>query len=334
MSTTKRTLWMLILVVAVGALLYPLFRTPKQRTDSRVSIRLKWLHQAQFAGFYAAEMKGFYGNEGVTVALKPGGVEFPAISAVTSGSDQFGVAGADQVLTARAAGAPIVAVAVIYRATPMVLFSSREKNILDAKSMIGKRVGVKLGGNEELTYRAILHAAGVNSHQVNEIPVKYDMTPLFDNLVDVWPGYLINEVLSAREHGYELNIIRPSEYGLHMYADTLFTTEDVVRQKPELVRKVVEATLHGWQYAAAQPEEAARFGMSYDGKLNYDHELAMMRESIPLLKPDDKPIGWMEPSEWEGLQRLLVEQGFLKQPIDLSSVVDYRFVRNYYGGHQ
>ena len=329
----KRILWLLLLLIVVGGLLYFFVRRSGKPAADTASIRLKWLHQAQFAGFYAAQMKGFYGNKGISVELKPGGVEFPAISAVASGSDYFGVAGADQVLTSRAAGAPIVAIAVIYRATPMVLFSFRERNILDAKGMIGKRVGVKLGGNEELTYRAILHAAGVDSHQISEIPVKYDMTPLFDDLVDVWPGYTINEVLTARENGHQLNVISPSQYGLRMYADTLFTTEDMISKNPELVRKVVEATIQGWQYAAAHPEEAARFGLNYDGKLNYDHELAMMRESVPLLKPDDKPIGWMEPSEWDGLQTLLLQQGFLKQPVDLSKAVDFRFVRDYYSGH-
>src|SRR5271166_4093329 len=75
-----------------------------------VSLRLKWLNQAQFAGFYIAAQKGFYERRGLSVQIKPGGSEFPAIPDVAGGFDEFGVAGADQVLIARAQGAPITAV--------------------------------------------------------------------------------------------------------------------------------------------------------------------------------------------------------------------------------
>jgi ABC-type nitrate/sulfonate/bicarbonate transport system substrate-binding protein len=328
-STPKKIIGALVLLAMAALGLYLLFPRRPANTVS-ASVRLKWLHQAQFAGFYVAEKKGFYAGEKLNPSLKPGGVEFPSVQSVVSGAEKFGVASADQILLQRAQGAPIVAIAVIYRSTPMVLFSFKEANIRTATDLAGKRIGVKLGGNEELTYRAILRAANVDTSHIKEVPVKYDMTPLFDGLVDVWPGYLINEVLVAREKGREVNIINPKELNLDLYADTLFTTENTIRNEPDLVSRFVAATLRGWQYAYDHPEEAARLGLEYDTKLNIDHETSMMKESLPLLKPDNQPIGSMDPAKWQSLADLLKEYGFLKQQIDVSKAFDSRFVQQSY----
>ena len=74
----------------------------------------------------------------------------------------------------------------------------------------------------------------------------------------VWPGYLINEVLAAKEKGFDVNIVSPSDFGIDFYADTLFTTEKMLKDKPDLVRKFMTATLKGWSDAISAPEDAAR----------------------------------------------------------------------------
>src|SRR5918994_1718112 len=78
--------------------------TETAATLDKVTLRLKWLHQAQFAGFYTADQKGFYEKNGIDVTINPGGVDFPAVQMVASGSEHFGVTGADQILIAREKG--------------------------------------------------------------------------------------------------------------------------------------------------------------------------------------------------------------------------------------
>jgi ABC-type nitrate/sulfonate/bicarbonate transport system substrate-binding protein len=285
--------------------------------EEAVTLRLKWLNQAQFAGFYVAQEKGYYKAEGVTVNIQPGGPDFPAVQMVTGGNEQFGVTSADQILIARSKGVPVVALAVIYRRNPFVLFSLAKSGIKTPADFVGKNVGVKLGGNEELIYRAVLAKAGIDKSKLTEVPVKFDITPLLTGTVDVWPGYLINEVLAATEKGFEVNVIYPSDYGIDLYADTLFTTEKILNEKPDLVKRFVAATLKGWNTAIAAPEEAAKITLKYGDKLTYDHELAMMKASVPLLKPDDKPIGSMDLAGWTSAQKLLLAAGFQKQPVDV-----------------
>jgi ABC-type nitrate/sulfonate/bicarbonate transport system substrate-binding protein len=291
--------------------------TAAHAADS-VTMRLKWFNQAQFAGFYVAEEKGFYKSAGLDVNIQPGGPDFPAVQMVTGGNEQFGVTGADQILIARSKGVPIVALAVIYRRNPFVMFSLQKSGIKTPADWIGKKVGVKIGGNEELIYRAVLAKGKIDKSQLTEIPVKFDIAPLLTGAIDVWPGYLINEVLTAEEKGFPVNIVYPSDYGIDLYADTLFTTEAVLKSKPDMVRNFVDATLKGWNSAIAAPEEAAKITVKYGDKLTYDHELAMMKASVPLLKPDTKPVGFMDAAGWTSAQKLLLDAGFQKEPIDVA----------------
>ena len=251
-------------------------------------MRLKWFNQAQFAGFYMAQEKGYYKAAGLDVNIQPGGPDFPAVQMITGGNEQFGVTGADQILIARSKGVPVVAVAVIYRRNPFVLFSLAKSGIKAPADYVGKNVGVKIGGNEELIYRAVLAKAKVDKSKLTEIPVKFDLTPLLAGTVDVWPGYLINEVLAAKEKGFAVNVVYPSDYGIDLYADTLFTTETMLKQKPDVVRSFVAATLKGWDTAIAAPEEAAKITLKYGDKLTYDHELAMMNERVNLMAPNPR----------------------------------------------
>jgi len=285
-----------------------------------VTVRLKWFNQAQFAGFYVAQEKGDYKAAGLDVNIQPGGPDFPAIQMVAGGNEQFGVTGADQVLIARSKGVPIVALAVIYRRNPFVMFSLQKSGIKTPADWIGKKVGVKIGGNEELIYRAVLAKAKIDKSQLTEIPVKFDIAPLLSGAIDVWPGYLINEVLAAEEKGFPVNVVYPSDYGIDLYADTLFTTEAVLKAKPDMVRNFVGATLKGWNAAMAAPEEAAKITVKYGDKLTFDHELAMMKASLPLLKPDSKPVGYMDVAAWSSAQKLLLDAGFQKESVDVAKV--------------
>src|SRR5580693_9712412 len=149
-----------------------------------VTVRLKWFNQAQFAGFYVAQEKGFYKSAGLNVDIQPGGPDFPAVQMVTGGNEQFGVTGADQVLIARSKGVPVVALAVVYRRNPFVLFSLAKSGINGPADYVGKKVGLKIGGNEELIYRAVLAKAFIDDSAPTEIPVKFDITPLLTGTVD------------------------------------------------------------------------------------------------------------------------------------------------------
>ena len=328
----NRKVWIGIVLVAIIAAILALVlvqQGTQQKaagTQRPISIRLKWLNQAQFAGFYYAKESGFYRDMGLDVTLRPGGIDYPAIQMVSSGSDDFGVTAADQILLARDKGIPVVAIACIFRKSPFVLFSLKESGITKVEGFRGKKVGLKLGGNEELTYRAMMKKAGLLSSDVQEIPVKFDISLLLAKSIDVWPGYSINEPITAEEKGFPVNLIWPDAYGIHLYADVLFTTEEMLRTQPTIVKSVVEATVNGWQEAFANRELAVTYTLKQSNQLNKEHERRMLDASYSLVLPDDKPIGWMDMSVWEEMYQLLKKNEFLKTDVDLSKAFRVDFL--------
>ena len=187
-------------------------------------------------------------------------------------------------------------------------------------------MGVLLGGSEELVYRAMLRKAGLTSADVNEIPVELDITLLLTGQIDVWPGYSINEPITLEDQGHQVTLIWPDHYGIHVYSDVLFTTEEMIRTNPQIVRDVVDATVKGWEGAFSDRNSAVEFTLTYSDQLREDHERKMLDASAELVMPDQKPIGWMEREAWENLHQLLRTSGFLKEDVDIDQAFSIDFL--------
>ena len=295
-----------------------------------ITVKLKWLHQAQFAGNYVANEKGFYADEGLKVNLVPFSFEEPTIDAVANGEAVFGIIGSDKLILARAKGKPIKAFAVIYKINPVCAYSLKKSGILKPNDLIGKTVGLSLGTDIDTIYLAMLNKLGINRSQINEITIGYSADELLNGTTDVSTGYIINEPHQAIEAGYEVNTILMANYGANTYADVLFATEDTINNNPELVEKFLRATLKGWQYAIENEEEAVDITLKYAAGRTKSHEAYMLSNSIPLIHTGNAYIGWMEKSEWEQAQNILLEQNILDKEIDVNELYTMKFLNKIY----
>lgn len=308
------------LVIIASAAIF-LINTSKQPTavDS-VTLRLKWLHQSQFAGYYAAEQEGFYKEEGINVKVVPGGAETPSIQIVAGGSEQFGVSGMSQLIEARAKGIPVVALATTYRKNPLIWFGTDE-SIKTPQDLVGKKVGLTVGSNSDLLFRAMLKKAEVDIKDIDIVPVKYDLALLLEGKVDMYEGYLTDQPITAELKGYKTYTLNPSDYGINFYGDTLFTTEKVIQENPDLVKRFIRASIKGWQFAYDNPEKTVDYVLAYSDQLNKEQEMRGMKASMELIKPDDKPIGTIEMDVVKQMQDLLVDYRILESPIDLDRLI-------------
>lgn len=319
----------IILFVIMGSAIFCAKRT--ERSADKVSVRLDWLPQAQFAGVYVAQEKGYFKEKNLDVTINPGGVDFNPIQLVASGSDLLGMANADQLIVARAKGLPLVGIAAIFQQNPSVFMAKQSSGISTPHDFVGKRVGVKYGTSPDILYRAMMNKLGINIEKVKEVPVQFDLASFFADQVDVWPGYAINEALVAKEKGFEINIINPFDYGIYDYADVIFTTDKVIKEKPDLVKKFLEAVLKGWQYAVDNPEEAVDILLKNTQGLNKTHERAMMQAVIPLVTTGVRnKIGQMDPAKWEATYRFMLEQKQIGKPFNIIDVYTLRFLAGIY----
>jgi ABC-type nitrate/sulfonate/bicarbonate transport system substrate-binding protein len=295
-----------------------------------ITVKLKWLHQAQFTGNYVAVEKGFYANEGLKVNLVPFSFEDPTIDSVANGTAVFGITGADELILARSKGLPLKAFSVIYKINPVCAYSLKESGITNPQDFIGKNVGLERGTNVEILYYAMMGKLDINRSQINELTIGYDANELLNGTTDVSTGYLINEPHQVIEAGYEVNTILMADYGVNMYADVLFATEDTINNNPELVEKFLRATLEGWQYAIDHKGEAIDIVLEYVNNGSRSHEMYMLNSSIPLIQTGETPIGWMEKEEWAQAQDILLEQNIIDAKINIDDAYTMAFLEKIY----
>ncbi len=295
-----------------------------------ITVKLKWLHQAQFAGNYVAAEKGFYEQEGLKVNLVPFSFEEPTIDAVADGKATFGITGADELILARAKGTPLKAFAVIYKTNPVCAYSLKESNIKKPQDFVGKTVGLERGTNVDLLYYAMIAKLDINNSRINEITIGYDATELLNGTTDVSTGYIINEPHQVIEAGYEVNTILMADYGVNMYADVLFVTEDTINNRPELVERFLRATLEGWEYAIENEEEAVDMTLQYATDRTKSHEMYLLENSIPLIHTGDTPVGWMNEIEWKQVQNILLDQGLLDEEVNVGEAYTMEFLNRVY----
>ncbi|MBO6195309.1 MAG: ABC transporter substrate-binding protein [Bacilli bacterium] len=310
MKNKKKTIMVIIIFLIVCVLGYFFTNKDSNKKLEKTSIRLKWITQSQFAGFYTAEEEGIYDKYGLDVTIDPAGPNISPIQSVVSGNDEFGIAGADQVIAAIDNDVPIVAIGVIYRETPESLVSLKSSKIKKPKDLIGKTVGV-IYGNDEVLYRMFLKKNGIKESEVNEVPAITGISQIMTNKVDAKMAYEMNDAVLLKLDGQEVNLIKFRDYGIKVYGDTIFTTKELAENNPEKVRKFVKASFEGWNKVKENPEKAVNTLIKINSSLDYDHQLGYLKESLPIIFTDDK-LGYSNKKVWQNLIDDLYDFGTIK----------------------
>jgi NitT/TauT family transport system substrate-binding protein len=316
-----------LLVLSLAVLLSACGVAPSTPALTSVTVQLVWTHSAQFAGLYAAAQNGDYAAEGLDVRFIEGGGNVDFISPVINGEAQFGITAGDLLITARAEGKPLRAVATILRRDPYVFFSLSESGITRPVDFVGKTILVWPTARPRLY--AMLAQVGVNPDQV-VLTADGDFTALYSGEIDVAGGYVTSEALLAKKAGHQVNIIYPEDYGVHLYSDTIFVTDELIATNADLVRRFLRATLKGWTYAVENPVEAGQLVARYNPKADTDFATDELVASLPLINTGEDHIGWMKPDVWAGMEQFLREQNVLTDPVDVTQVYTLQFLEDIY----
>jgi len=328
---TKTIAWTVVLLLLSVGLLAVCTPQWAGKSLDEVSVQLKWLHQAEFAGFYVAQEKGYYAEENIGPTLLPGGLGVDSLARVINGKADFGVAAPEQILVRRSQGEPIVAIATIYRYNPLVFIAMEDSGIKQPSDFIGYTAAVG-ASDGELQFAAMMRKLGFDTSRVNIMPFDLHYAGFYGGVADITYVYSTVDLISMREQGYMVNLIWPDDYGIHMYSDTLFTTEAMIAQNPDLVTRFLRATLRGWNQAVEDPETAAAITKKHAIAAYAEFQNEMMKSSVPFIHTGEDHIGWMSAEAWEQMHGLLLEQGILAQPVDLQGVYTTEFLEKIYGG--
>jgi ABC-type nitrate/sulfonate/bicarbonate transport system substrate-binding protein len=240
--------WLLTLVTLAGPAI--------SFASETITVQLKWRHQFQFAGYYAAVEQGYYREEGLNVRLVEASKNLSPLQQVLSGQADYGIGDAD-ILVSRISGKPVVALAAIFQHSPGVLLSLKQSNIQTPADLIGKRVMLSSNGQGVYQFKAMLLKQHLDIRQMTIVPHTWRLQDLIEGKVDVVSAYAMDEPGQLQQMGYEPSVISNQPYGVDFYGDVLFTSEQEISEHPERVQAFWRATKKGWMYAFKHQSEMA-----------------------------------------------------------------------------
>jgi NitT/TauT family transport system substrate-binding protein len=222
-----------------------------------VSFRLNFNPNAEHAPYYLGKKKGFYSAEGVDLNILPGTGSATAVKLVGAGDSMFGVAVADAMTVGRAQRVPVVSLGVLLQGSPTVLASLKAKNITKPTDLYGKKVGTNPQSTVYAFWRAFVKLNNLDTSKITEVAVTGQVIgPMLAGSVDAAGLLLTNEVVIIESRGQALNILNYADYGVKSYGQTLFTSDKLLKENPDLAKRVARATFRSWTYTLAHVDEA------------------------------------------------------------------------------
>lgn len=278
-----------------------------------VAIQLKWLHQFQFAGYYAAQDQGYYRAAGLDVRLLEARPGQDSLQTVLQGEAQYGI-GNTALLAARARGLPVVVLASLYQHSAAALLVRRDAG---GKPSLGPNSRIMLApNNEELAL--FLRKHGVPTESLLPVAHNFSYDDLLDGRVDAMSIYTTEApyILEHSSLGYQ--ILTPRAQGDDFYGDVLYTTESELRDHPQRAAAVRAATLRGWAYAMQHPDEMVDLIRArYPQRHSREHLLYEAQHIVPLLAQDTTELGYSDPVRWQAIASSYMAQGMLPEDFKL-----------------
>ncbi len=285
----------------------------------KVTLQLKWHHQFQFAGYYAALEKGYYAQAGLDVTLSPYSKDTDYLSPILRGQADFGTAG-PELLLKYLHGEPVVALAVIMQHSPNVIMTLKSSRINSPHQLVGKRLMLDPDGQPDLW--AMLWDEGLQKEKLMLAPVTWDIEELLDGRIDATGAYITNTPYYLLERGIPCTFIRPGTYGVDFYGDCLFTSTEFLNKHPDTVEAFRQASLMGWEYALRHPEEIIELLLTkYDTKKTRDHLRYEAQTIKQLVLPDLVQVGHMNPGRWNAMAQTYVNLGMAKAHYDIARFI-------------
>ena len=281
--------------------------------NERVRLQLKWQHQFQFAGYYAAKEKGYYRDVGLDVEIIPSQPGSDPVQQVLQGQAEFGV-GSTELLLLREKGMPLVVLAVIFQHSPLALMTLKTDGLQSIHDLAGRRVMIEPGSSELYAY---LNKEEISSEKFILLTHDFRTERLLSGDVYAMSAYVTDEPFAVSQAGKEYMLYSPRSAGIDFYGDNLFTTEGQLKRNPGVVKRFREASLKGWAYAMRHQEELVQLIYSrYSQRHSLEHLRFEARQMVPLLQVLLVEIGYMNPGRWRHIVEVYAELGMMKPDFD------------------
>lgn len=275
--------------------------------QAATTLALNWFPEAEHGGFYAAQAAGLYSAAGLEVKLLPGGPGVPVLQQVATGRVDFGVSNADEVLIARAQGVPVVAVLAPIQTSPRVIMVHQESGIKTLSDLKDLTLAIE----PQAPFANFLKKK-LPLTNVRFVPYTGSVAPFVADKKWAQQAYGISEPFVAQSKGAKPLNLYVSELGYNPYTSVLVVSEKTLKEKPDLVKKMVQASRDGW----TRYLESAKGADELMKKANPQVDQAVLdfgyAELLKLCRNADTEklgTGAMTPERWNDLNQQLAAMG-------------------------
>ncbi len=274
----------------------------------KVTIQLKWVTQAQFAGYFVAQDKGYYQAEGLDVTIKPGGPDIATPQVIAGGGADVIVDWMPSALASREKGVALVNIAQIFKKSGMMLTCRKDSGIKSPSDFRGKTLGVWFYGNE-YPFLSWMSKLGIpttgGSNGVTVLKQGFNVDPILQKQAECVSTMTYNEYWQIVDAGLspsELVVYKYEDQGVSTLEDGLYVLEKNLRKKAFVSKmaRFLKASIKGWKYAGDHPDEAADIVLENDdtGAQTEKHQRRMMREISKLVGNQPQGIGYLIPADY------------------------------------
>ena len=291
--------------------------TTTETVLKKASLMPLWSPQAQFAGYYVALDKGIYARHGIDLKILKAGPGHSPAQTLQDGKADFAVLWLTTALQRRSAGVKLVNVAQIIQRSSMMLIAKKTSGIKTIPDMSGKKVGM-WGGELSIPPRALIAKYGI---KVREIPQSHTINLFLRGGIDVTSAMWYNEyhvILNTGLDPADLQVFSLHEQGMNYPEDGIYTLKKTLHHDPALVQAFVAASLEGWRYAFAHPDEALDIVIKYMREAqvpaNRIHQKWMLNRMRDLMiyGTSQEKFGLLKQEDYESVGHALRKDGLIQ----------------------
>ena len=292
-----------------------------------IRLPMGYLPSVQYAPFYMADARGYFADEGLELEFDYA-FETDGVALVGAEELPFALASGEQVLLARQQGLPVVYVLGWWQDFPVAIASLKTSHIDEPADLQGRSIGIPLlGGASYIGYAALMAANGLPVDAANLEVIGFTQTEaLRSGQVEAAVVYANNEPIVLEAEGVPVNLLRVADY-VTLASNGLITNEATLREDPDLVRRMIRATLRGLRDTLEDPDAAYDVSRKYVEGLSGANEAVqrkVLEESLRFWQTD-RP-GFTRPEAWENMQQVMIDSGLLPAPQDLGQAYTNEFI--------
>ena len=288
---------------------------------TKAVLALNWVPEPEFGGFYAGRESGAYTRHGIQVQIQGGGAGVPVLQMVATGRAEFGTVGADELVTARARGADVVALFAVFQTSPqgIMVHASRKLQKLEEAFHSGT-LALETG----LAYASYLKKKFAWDG-VKVVPYDGGVAHFLSDPSFGQQCYITSEPIAARQQGGDPQVFLIADSGFNPYTTVVITRRELLQKSPDLVKSFVTATREGWREYLDHPEATNALLGKLNTSLDAKTLTAASDAQKPLIETDDSKahgLGSMQRARWQTLAEQLLDLKVIDKP----AMVDELFV--------